>query len=218
LLGSPEYRQLELVELQELDNKLLQKSCYIEERLMPKIPVWSTVITDDTKKNATNEMEALLTADLLENKRLSTETFIELQNNDSKIKIIKENLLGNPEAFDTFTIKNGILCKKFCNKKDGMVFLGPYIPTGQNFKSGSSIHRRDLHPSTSQTIKEFKAYYYHPTADRIIKELCRNCIICTQTRNKEKRNIGVGRQRTLKGHSMPSQPLFEKNGSHRLRI
>ncbi len=28
-------------------------------------------------------MEALLTADLLENKRLSTETFIELQNEDS---------------------------------------------------------------------------------------------------------------------------------------
>ncbi len=62
-------------------------------------------------------MEALLTADLLENKRLSTETFIELQNEDSKIKRIKENLLGNPKAFDTFIIRNGILCKKFGNKK-----------------------------------------------------------------------------------------------------
>jgi hypothetical protein len=64
------------------------------------------------------------------------------------------------------------------------------------------IHRRNLHPSTTQTIKEFKAYYYHPIADRIIKEICRNCITCTQTRNKEKKNIGVGRIRTLK----PTKP------------
>ena len=59
-----------------------------------------------------------------------------------------------------------------------------------------------MHPSTTQTIKEFKAYYYHPIADRVIKEVCRKCITCTQTRNKEKKGIGVGRQRTLK----PSKP------------
>ena len=92
---------------------------------MPELPIWT--IRPNKKHEKNKEMEALLTADLLENKRLSTETFIELQNEDPKIKRIKENLLGNPKAFDTFIIRNGILCKKFGNKKDGMMFMGPYV-------------------------------------------------------------------------------------------
>ncbi len=102
-------------------------------------------------------MEALLTADLLENKRLSTETFIELQNDDPKIRKIKENLLGNPKAFDTFIIRNGILCKKFGSKKDGMMFMGPYVPDKILRAVVVYIHRRNLHPSTSQTAKEGRA-------------------------------------------------------------
>jgi hypothetical protein len=82
------------------------------------------------------------------------------------------------------------------------MFLGPYVPDKILKAVAVYIHRRNLHPSTTQTIKEFKAYNYHPIADRVIKEICRNCITCTQTRNREKRNVGVGRQRTLK----PTKP------------
>ncbi len=89
---------------------MLRKSTQIEERKMPEIPVWSVKTKEEDRKSKEKEMEALLTADLLENKRLSTETFIELQNDDPKIRKIKENLLGNPKAFDTFIIRNGILC------------------------------------------------------------------------------------------------------------
>ncbi len=63
--------------------------------------------------------------------------------------------------------------------------MGPYVPDKILRAVAAYVHRRNLHPSTSQTAKEFKAYYYHPMADKIIKELCRNCITCTQTRNKE---------------------------------
>ncbi len=65
--------------------------------------------------------------------------------------------------------------------------MGPYVPDKILRAVAAYEHRRNLHPSTSQTAKEFKAYYYHPMADKIIKELCRNCITCTQTRNKENR-------------------------------
>ena len=99
-------------------------------------------------------------------------------------------------------MRNGILCKKFDIHKDGLMFLGPYIPDKILRAVAAYIHRRNLHPSTTQSIKEFKAYYYHPIIDRVMKEICRNCITCTQTRNKDKRNIGVGRQRTLK----PNKP------------
>ncbi len=108
---------------------------------------------------------------------------------DEKINKLKQNLLGNPEAYNTFVIKNGILCKQFNNKKDGMAIIGPYIPDSIIYAVAAYVHRRNLHSSISQTIKEFKAYYYHPVADRIIKELCKRCITCTQTRNKEKRNM-----------------------------
>ena len=201
-MGDPCLKHLELVELQDFDNRQLRKSTQIEERKMPEIPVWSVNTKEEDRKSKEKEMEALLTADLLENKRLSTETFIELQNDDPKIRKIKENLLGNPKAFDTFIIRNGILCKKFGSKKDGMMFMGPYVPDKILRAVVVYIHRRNLHPSTSQTAKEFKAYYYHPMADKTVKEICRNCITCTQTRNKEKRNIGVGRQRSLK----PTKP------------
>jgi hypothetical protein len=62
LMGEPPVKHLELIELEEFDNKLLRKSNAIEERKMPEIPVWSTK-TDKIRENKEKEME--LTADLL---------------------------------------------------------------------------------------------------------------------------------------------------------
>jgi hypothetical protein len=93
-----------------------------------------------------------------------------------KLKKIKENLLGNPKEFKSFTIKNGILCKQFSSKKDGMMFMGPYIPDKILRAVVAYVHRRNLHPSTSQTAKEFKAYYYHPMEVRTFKNVYRAAI------------------------------------------
>ncbi len=60
------------------------------------------------------------------------------------------------------------------------------------------VHRKYLHTSVTQTKKEFSANYYHPQSDKFAKEICRECVICTQSRNMEKRDITIGRQRTLK--------------------
>ena len=100
-----------------------------------------------------------------------------MQSEDEKIKRIKQNLLGDPKAFDTFVIKNGILCKKFSTKKDGLMFFGPYVPDKILKAVAIYIHRRNLHPSATQTSKEFKAYYYHPISDRVVKEICRLSLI-----------------------------------------
>ena len=49
------------------------------------------------------------------------------------------------------------------------MFFGPYVPDKILKAVAVYIHRRNLHPSATQTIKEFKAYYYHPIADRVVK-------------------------------------------------
>jgi Integrase zinc binding domain len=59
-----------------------------------------------------------------------------------------------------------------------------------------------LHPSKTQTLKEFSALYYHPFARRAVKKICEACITCAQTRNAEVKNNTVGTERTLK----PSKP------------
>jgi hypothetical protein len=97
LMGDSHIKNLELVELQDWDFKLIRKSTIKDERVMPEIRLTNIMTADEEEIKIENEIEALLTADLLDNKRISTETFIELQNKDEKISKIKQNLLGNPE-------------------------------------------------------------------------------------------------------------------------
>jgi hypothetical protein len=49
------------------------------------------------------------------------------------------------------------------------------------------VHKHFLHPSKTQTLKEFQALYYHPFAKKAVKIVCDSCVTCTQSRNAEKR-------------------------------
>jgi Integrase zinc binding domain len=64
------------------------------------------------------------------------------------------------------------------------------------------IHKHFLHPSKTQTLKEFQALYYHPFARREVKKVCEACLVCAQSRNAEQKQCTVGREWTLK----PSKP------------
>jgi hypothetical protein len=55
----------------------------------------------------------MLAADLIQNNRLSLETLIKLQSEEEAINKIKENLVGNPGAYNTFILKSGLVCKSF---------------------------------------------------------------------------------------------------------
>jgi hypothetical protein len=140
----------------------------------------------------------MLAADLLEHSRISVETLMRLQAEDENIKTIRENLTGNPEAYNTYLIKSGVVCKKFTIHHAGVTHLGIYVPSSILRAVVQYVHRKSLHTSVTQTYKEFAANYYHPRAMKEVKNICRECIICAQSRNEEKRNIKVGRERTLK--------------------
>ncbi len=59
---------------------------------------------------------------------------------------------------------------RFQLRSEKMMFMGPYVPDKILRAVAAYVHRRNLHPSTSQTAKEFKAYYYplSLTLDRLI--------------------------------------------------
>ena len=77
-------------------------------------------------------------------------------------------------------------------------FLGVYIPTSILLAVIIYVHKHFNHPSQTQTHKEFCSLYYHPLAKTAIKKIFRKCMVCAMARNSEKRQIPVGRERTLR--------------------
>jgi hypothetical protein len=148
------------------------------------------------------EKDALLAADLSDNFKLSVTTMVELQNKEKRIREIKENLVSDPGAYKYFRLKGDILCREFTVHSSTTQFLGVYIPTCILYSVIIYVHKHFLHPSKTQTFKEFSALYYHPLARRAVKKVCESCLVCAQTRNAEVKNNTVGRERTLK----PSKP------------
>jgi Integrase zinc binding domain len=134
-------------------------------------------------------------------------TLISLQNKERRIREIKEKLVSNPEEYKYYRIKSGILCREYSIDKNTTQYLGIYIPTSILFSVVIYVHKHFLHPSKTQTLKEFSALYYHPFARRAVKKICKACITCAQTRNAEVKNNTVGRERTVK----PSTPREEVN-------
>ena len=113
-----------------------------------------------------------------------------------------EDLIHGKNGRQYFTLKSGMLCREFPVHKEGKQILAVYIPTRLLYSVIIYIHKYYLHPSKTATLKEFNALYYHPFAKKAVKKICESCIICTQSRNPEKKDINVGRERSLK----PLQP------------
>jgi hypothetical protein len=99
-------------------------------------------------------------------------------------------------------MKKGIVCKIFKETESQEPRQVIYIPTSLLIPTIIYIHKLFLHPSRSQTYKQFTETYYHPQARKVIQRICKACIICSATRNVEYKNIPVGKERTF----TPTQP------------
>jgi hypothetical protein len=149
-----------------------------------------------------SETAALLAADLADNYKLTVDTLIDLQNGESRLRKIKEDIVGGQNPHQYFLIKNGVLCREYSVTKDTTQYLGIYVPTSILYSVIIYIHKHFLHPSKTQTYREFCALYYHPFARRAVRKVCEACVVCAQARNAENKGNSVGRERTLK----PSKP------------
>jgi hypothetical protein len=210
LLSTPIDRAHQTFELQEFENALLEK---ISPTLQSKLPIiqlsQSNLENSDKKEeiepketkitepNITEqEVSALLAADLSVNRKLTVESFQYFQNMDPVISAIKENLVGK-NTLPAYTMKKGIVCKIFKETESQEPRQVIYIPTTLLIPTIIYIHKHFLHPSRSQTYKQFIETYYHPQARKAIQRICKACIVCSATRNVEYKNIPVGRERTF---------------------
>jgi hypothetical protein len=195
ILGNQTERLQIIDELRGFDNELIWR---VSPKLENSLPALDINHVKEENEATKSDTQAMLAADLLEHSRISVETLMRLQAEDENIKTIRENLTGNPEAYNTYLLKSGVVCKKFTIHHAGVTHLGIYVPSSILRAVVQYVHRKSLHTSVTQTYKEFAANYYHPRAMKEVKNICRECIICAQSRNEEKRNIKVGRERTLK--------------------
>jgi hypothetical protein len=197
-----EGKEKEIQEILDFERKQLSSSRKIREaageiRLGDK-----DLDTEETAgeigKPQTEEIASLLAEDLLANRRISLETIIELQNKDERIYNIKQNLLGKNNASNNFILRQGVVCRNYFLKRDSVQIVGIYVPTQILYAVIIFIHKKYLHPSYTQTRKEFERTFFHPQSGKAAKRVCRACIICSASSNPDKRQIGIGRDRTLK--------------------
>ena len=216
VLGSTEHKLEIFNDLLEFERKQLQGSSVNIMAYMPLLhsntltPLGETDTfklsdPDNFRKEDGNfpelnprEMNALLAADLNDNYKLSIETLIELQNNERRLREIKNNLVGGSEEYKYFCIKKGVLCREYNVANSTISQWGIYEPTSILYAVVIYIHKHFLHPSKTQTLKEFRCLYYHPFVKRAVQMVCDSCITCKQSRNPEKRNVSIGKERTLK--------------------
>ena len=110
---------------------------------------------------------------------------------DPQISQVKNNLLGKSN-YNTFILRNGVVCKIFSTKHIGPNPYAIYIPTTILTAVVIYIHKHYGHTSKTQTFREFASLYFHPRAKQVITDICRNCITCSTNRNVEYKNITVG--------------------------
>jgi hypothetical protein len=100
---------------------------------------------------------------------------------DPVISAIKENLVGK-NTLPAYIMKKGIVCKIFKETESQEPRQVIYIPTSLLIPTIIYIHKHFLHPSRSQTYKQFIETYYHPQARKAIQRICKACIVCSATR------------------------------------
>jgi dUTPase len=162
----------------------------LPEQYLNNLDIKETELTDNT-------ITMLLASDLMQNKRLSIESFEYYQNNDKFIQPIKENLLGK-NNLKSFILKKNIVCKLYRMKPHQESKYVIYLPQVLLLPTIAYLHKFYLHPSATQTFKQFSQHYYHPHAKRTIKKLCNSCFTCKLSRNHENKNVSIGTERSIK--------------------
>ena len=218
LLGDPVENTQTIYDLRRFENKLIGR---FSPNMYKKLPMYQSVILPaehSAPKPPTEEEELfaeadktlfpkhyqvpitpddlshLLAADLLQNKKLSLESLIYLQNMDPHISDIKHRMLDTGK-FKNFILKKNIVCKRSPDNDQSTTAI--YLPSVLLYPTVVYIHKFFFHPSTSQTIKEFSLHYYHPQSRAAVKKVCAACLTCATTRNPEYRMIPVGKERSI---------------------
>jgi transposase InsO family protein len=203
LIETPENNSQIMFNIQTFEAELIAKEldAFFELPEIPEILLNNNTIEEEYPLTQ-QSLEILLANELAENKKLTVESLIYYQNNDQYIKPIKESLLMENSHLKTFVLKKNVVCKLFKPSSTAQLTHAVYIPSVLLLPTIIYVHKHFLHPSRTQTFKEFASLYYHPHAKKMVKKICDSCLTCKMTKNPEIRDQSVGRTRSTE----PSGP------------
>jgi len=171
MLGNRDQRVTQIDECRIFENNNMHHSSRKMERRMPVLAVskkMSGTEIENPSSDTYSDTQAVHAADLLENRRISMDMLASMQAQDPNISVIRENLQGNPAAYHSFILKNGVVCKKYTLYRQSKTCICIYVPTVILKAVILYIHSKNMHTSISQTQKEFAANYYHPRGNKIV--------------------------------------------------
>ena len=167
-----------------------------------------------------NEISCL-SYDLKSYRKIEQDELVTVQNKDERVALIKEalcvtaNVLKNTTGmerwkekyhddilFKKYTMRSGIVFRKFFSKKSEQTFLTVYVPTCILEDVILHTHLKESHPSGRQTYRIFSESFYHPQAQKIARRLCRSCPHCMKERQSSESIKRVPKNKVLK----PSKP------------
>ena len=204
---------MQTFDLQEFENSLIEKISpnivatlpTVQELALEPLMVNNARTEEETEKEKPylneDELSLLLAADIATNKKLSLTTLIYMQTMDPLITKIKEDLIGN-KKLRTFMFHRGVVFKIFNRTNSEEQRRVIYLPTTLLYPVGVYLHKYFLHPSRSQTYKQFNQLYYHPKARRAIQEICNSCLTCAASKNTENKNVPLKKDKAVE----PSSP------------
>ena len=126
---------------------------------------------------------------------IDRETFIELQDKDKFIAIIKTHCMKNAkQSYKSYVIQRGILYKIFPNENNKITL---FIPDLLLKSLAQFLHRKYNHTSAKRTYDIFKTKYYSTFARRRFIEVQQACFTCCITQRVRNEKQTIGRERTF---------------------
>jgi hypothetical protein len=113
-----------------------------------------------------------------------------------------ENTCDENLLFKKFTMRSGIVFRKFFSKRNDKDLFTVYVPTSILRDVIMHSHLSESHSSGRQTFKSFSEFFYHPQAQKIARQLCRTCEQCEKERESFDTVKKVPKNRALR----PAKP------------
>ena len=173
----------------------------------------STVIPPDTPPEEVDILKqdlyrdmctklAMIAIDLIKNKSVTPTVLAKAQQADDYLSVIRESKSTDVDLFPSFVMMKQVLLKRiYCTK----IWSNRFVLCLPDILLPSVIHTLHVtlgHPSKSAMFNNFKHFYYHRNAARLIKSYCESCVTCALATKHDIRKVLPSTERSLQ----PTRP------------
>jgi hypothetical protein len=165
----------------------------------------SAARTEDIKQELLTDMcqkLAVIGVDLIKNQFITRDIFSRAQQSGDYLSVIYQSVQENTNDFQLSSLKTEFFIKELktpdlrsTNSSYASLTIVPSV-----------IHK--IHTSTTATIKNFQAYYYHRHAAQLIRVHVRPCITCAFAGKYDIPKVVPSADRTLQPHTSQTIPIL----------